>query len=85
MADVFVVALIMAFIGMDQLIASHTDAMNTLFTEAQFVQAASASELGMGFYFFLSFVVLSFWTAKECKNVLGYRIGAVPLAEPASV
>ena len=85
MADVFVVALIMAFIGMDQLIASHTDAMNTLFTEAQFVQAASASELGMGFYFFLGFVVLSFWTAKECKNVLGNRIGVVPPAEPASI
>ena len=33
--------------------------MNTLFAEAQFVQAASASELGVGFYFFLvSFVGL---------------------------
>lgn len=84
MADVFVVALIMAFIGMDQLIASHTDAMNTLFTEAQFVQAASASELGMGFYFFLSFVVLSFWTARECKTVLQDRTAAVPPAKPAS-
>ena len=78
MADVFVVALIMAFIGMDQLIASHTDAMNTLFTEAQFVQAASASKLGMGFYFFLSFVVLSFWTAKECKGALEATAAVAP-------
>jgi hypothetical protein len=84
MADVFVVALIMAFIGMDQLIASHTDAMNTLFAEAQFVQAASASELGMGFYFFLGFVVLSFWTARECKRVLQDRTAAVAPAAPAS-
>ena len=84
MADVFVVALIMAFIGMDQLIASHTDAMNRLFTEAQFVQAASASELGMGFYFFLGFVVLSFWTARECKGVLQGRNDAAAPAEPAS-
>jgi len=84
MADVFVVALIMAFIGMDQLIASHTDAMNRLFTEAQFVQAASASELGMGFYFFLGFVVLSFWTARECKGVLQGRNGAAAPVEPAS-
>ena len=83
MADVFVVALIMAFIGMDQLIASHTDAMNTLFAEAQFVQVASASELGMGFYFFLSFVVLSFWTARECKRVLQDRTAAAPSAKPA--
>ena len=70
MADVFVIALIMAYIGMDQLISSHTDAMNTLFADAQFVQAASASELGMGFYFFLGFVGLSFWTAGKCKQQL---------------
>lgn len=79
MADVFVVALIMAYIGMDQLISSHTSAMNTLFDEAQFVQAASASELGMGFYFFVSFVGLSFWTARECKRALEERsVDVVP-------
>ena len=84
MADVFVVALIMAYIGMDQLISSHTSAMNTLFDEAQFVQAASASELGMGFYFFVSFVGLSFWTARECKRALEERsVDVVPATTSA--
>ena len=85
MADVFVVALIMAYIGMDQLISSHTSAMNTLFAEAQFVQAASASELGVGFYFFVSFVGLSFWTARECKRVLEDRTIEVVPAETAPI
>ena len=80
MADVFVVALIMAFIGMDQLIASHTSAMNALFSDAQFVQAASASELAAGFYFFLGFVALSFWTAGQCRSVLAERAGSVAQA-----
>lgn len=84
MADVFVVALIMAYIGMDQLVSSHTSAMNALFAEAQFVQAASASELGMGFYFFLSFVVLSFWTARECKGVLEGAVIKAPTPNPSS-
>ena len=84
MADVFVVALIMAYIGMDQLVSSHTSAMNALFAEAQFVQAASASELGMGFYFFLGFVVLSFWTARECKGVLEGAVIKAPTPNPSS-
>lgn len=70
MADVFVVALIMAYIGMDQLISSHASAMNTLFAESQFIQIASASELGVGFFFFLAFVLLSFWTARKCQRAL---------------
>ena len=84
MADVFVVALIMAFIGMDQLIASHTSAMNALFSEAQLVQAASASELAMGFYFFLGFVALSFWTARQCRNVLAERAASAAQTRPAT-